>query len=83
MHYEEHRQVKNLQCTVSTFESKLQPLIGQTNKFLNEISIEEDSVPLSLCVSNNKGRPDLNGVFTEDGLASMLEDADIKKLDMI
>lgn len=45
--------------------------------------MQADGAPLGVCIKNSEGRAGLNGTFTDDGPQSMLEDADIKKLDMI
>lgn len=74
---------KTVQITVRTFSSLRRPIIRQINKFFDETSMQEDGPPLRLSVKKSEGRPSLNGVFTVDGLAGMIEAADIKKLDMI
>lgn len=53
----------------------------QINKFVDEISIPASSAPLNLCVRKSKGRPRLNDVFTDKGLAGMIEAGDIRKME--
>lgn len=64
MYYEDTDHYKNVQLTVSMFEGLRMPIIGQINKFVDEISIQTDGALLSLCVRcvcvrNIEGRPNL------------------------
>lgn len=46
--------------------------------FVEEGREEANGSPVVICVRNSEGRPGLNCVFTEEGIAGMLEAADIK-----
>lgn len=45
--------------------------------------MQADGAPFGLCVSKGKGRPGLNGLFTDEGLEDMLEAAAIKNFYMM
>lgn len=75
--------IKNVQRTIHTFASLRTEILRQVNAFLDEITRQSDGSQVGLWIRNTEGRPMLNGVFTGDDLADMLEAADIKKLDLI
>ena len=66
-----------------SFPSIRPAILSQINAFVDEVCTKSDGTPIGLYIRNVDGRPGLNGVYTDDGLAGMMEAADIKKLDMI
>lgn len=59
---------KNVLRNFRTLSSQLLAIIRPVNKFSGEISIQADGAPVGLCFRNSKGRPGLNGLFTDDVL---------------
>ena len=69
--------------TTRTFSSIRNAILRHVNRFIDEASRHTDGTNIGLYIRNTEGRPGLNGVFTEEGLAGMLEAADMKKVDII
>lgn len=65
------------------FESIRTAIIRQVSTFVEEVRRHTDGNSLPLKVRKSKGRPGLNDVFFDDGLASILDVAYVKKIDMV